>query len=259
MTEQTSGLLDGIEPELAQKLTRREIVSTQAARLGALATVPLLLAGCATTVASTSSGLPGQVVDVLNFALTLEDLEDEFYRTGLAQPALIPAGWQNSFRKISQHESAHVALLQSVLGSQAVAKPAFDFTAGGAFGDVFSNFATFSAVAQAFEDTGVRAYKGQAGNLMGAPDILTTALQIHSVEARHASQVRRIRGMEGWITGDSRGNLPAATQAVYAGEGQTTQAGVNVASFVGAEDASAAFDEPLSKEQVLAIASLFLA
>jgi hypothetical protein len=259
MTDQISGLLNGIEPELAQKLSRREIVTAQAVRLGAYATVPLLLAGCATTMASTSSNLPGQVVDVLNFALTLEYLEDDFYRTGLAQPGLIPAGWQNTFRKISQHETAHVALLQSVLGGSAVAKPAFDFTAGGAFGDVFSNFNTFAAVAQAFEDTGVRAYKGQAGNLMGAPDILTTALQIHSVEARHASQVRRIRGQEGWITGSSRGNLPGATQAVYDGEGVGTQAGVNITNFVSAEAATAAFDEPLSKEQVLAIAGLFLA
>jgi hypothetical protein len=259
MTDQISGLLNGIEPELAQKLSRREIVTAQAVRLGAYATVPLLLAGCATTMASTSSNLPGQVVDVLNFALTLEYLEDDFYRTGLAQPGLIPAGWQNTFRKISQHEAAHVALLRSVLGGSAVAKPAFDFTAGGAFGDVFSNFNTFAAVAQAFEDTGVRAYKGQAGNLMGAPDILTTALQIHSVEARHASQVRRIRGQEGWITGSSRGNLPGATQAVYDGEGVGTQAGVNITNFVSAEAATAAFDEPLSKEQVLAIAGLFLA
>lgn len=259
MTEQSPGLLDGIDSDLAQQLTRRDILSAQVVRLGALATAPLLLAGCAETMAAPSSGLPAQVTEVLNFALTLEYLEDEFYRTGLAQPGLIPAGYQNAFRKISQHETAHVALLRGALGGSAVAKPAFDFTAGGAFRDVFSNFNTFLALSQAFEDTGVRAYKGQAGNLMSAPDILTTALQIHSVEARHASQVRRFRGQEGWITGSSRGNLPAATQAVYDGEGVGTQAGVNITNFVSAEAATAAFDEPLSKEQVLAIAGLFLA
>jgi rubrerythrin len=52
------------------------------------------------------------------------------------------------------------------------------------------------ALAQAFEDTGVRAYKGQAANLMSKPDLLTAALQIHSVEARHASEVRRLRGQK---------------------------------------------------------------
>ena len=45
-------------------------------------------------------------------------------------------------------------------------------------------------LAQAFEDTGVRAYKGQAGNLISNSAYLTAALQIHSVEARHASYIR---------------------------------------------------------------------
>jgi hypothetical protein len=52
-------------------------------------------------------------------------------------------------------------------------------------------YAQFLALAQAFEDTGVRAYKGQAANLIST-DLLTAALQIH-VEARHASEVRRLR------------------------------------------------------------------
>jgi hypothetical protein len=72
---------------------------------------------------------------------------------------------------------------------------------------VFTNYETFKAVAQAFEDTGVRAYKGQAPALMPYKDVLTAALTIHSVEARHASQVRRLRGnfteqepfYQGWI------------------------------------------------------------
>jgi len=62
-----------------------------------------------------------------------------------------------------------------------VPKPNFDFTAGEAFADVFSNYQTFLAVAQAFEDTGVRAYEGQAGNSQSNGNILTVALQIPSV------------------------------------------------------------------------------
>jgi rubrerythrin len=60
----------------------------------------------------------------------------------------------------------------------------------------FTDYQQFLALAQAFEDTGVRAYKGQAANLMSKPDLLTAALQIHSVEARHASEVRRLRGQK---------------------------------------------------------------
>lgn len=252
------GILDTIEPELGQRLSRREAMLGSARRLGPIATVPLLLAGCA-AISTVATPLPAQVVDVLNFALTLEELENEFYNTALAQPNLIPAGWRPSFEQISKHEGQHVATLRLALDVDAIAKPAFDFTAGGRFPTVFSDFETFLALSQAFEDTGVRAYKGQAANLMIKPDTLTVALQIHSVEARHAARVRYIRGAKGWITGSNRDGLPAAAQAVYDGEGATTQAGVNIANFVGGNNASEAFDEPLSKEQVLAIAGLFLA
>ena len=71
--------------------------------------------------------------------------------------------------------------LANALGSAAVEKPEFDFTAGGMFGDVFSNYATFVTLSQGFEDTGVRAYKGQAPNLMSNDAILTAAHTIHSV------------------------------------------------------------------------------
>ena len=81
-------------------------------------------------------------------------------------------------------------------------------TAGGTF-DTFGDYPTFQLLAQGFEDFGVRAYKGQAPNLMASDAVLTAALRIHSVEARHASEIRRLRGQKGWIPG----NDPAATAA----------------------------------------------
>lgn len=198
-------------------------------------------------------GLPQKVVDVLNFALTLEYLEDEFYRTGLATRGLIPSNDRVIFSQIGAHETAHVALLRTALGSAAVSKPNFDFTAKGAF-DTFTNYETFKALAQGFEDTGVRAYKGQVTELMEFDDVLTTAVQIHSVEARHASEVRRLRGAKGWITGNSVD--VSALQPVYAGEENTTQGGVDLGSSPAISEA---FDEPLGREEVLAIAGLFLA
>ena len=55
--------------------------------------------------------------------------------------------------------------------------------------------------------------------------------------------------------------MPSATQAVYNGEAETMQLGVNVpaVSSISAENVSEAFDEPLSKQAVLDIASLFIA
>ncbi len=255
-------LLETIEPDYIQEMTaRREPIEQAKLMTGAVAATTILSFGALAGAAyGKDKKLPGKIVDVLNFALTLEYLEDEFYRTALGSGNLIPSETQDVFGQISKHEAAHVALLRSVLGSKAVPKPNFDFTAGGAFADVFNNYQTFLAVSQAFEDTGVRAYKGQAGNLKSNDMILTTALRIHSVEARHAAMVRRLRGETPWIIGDSRGTLPAPTQPVYNGDGNTTQGTVNVASLPGlnAKIASQAFDEPLSKAEVLAIAGLFI-
>ena len=122
----------------------------------------------------------------------------------------------------------------------------------------FTDYQTFMVLAQAFEDTGVRAYKGQAGIAAENKAILTAALQIHSVEARHASQVRRMRLQKGWIELANGGNMPAATNSSYAGEGVTMQAGFNTATKFGAEAGSASFDEILTKPDVLMIASTFI-
>lgn len=67
---------------------------------------------------------------MLNFALTLEYLEDEFYRTALSS-GFIPGQFTEVFGTISRHESEHVMTLTGALGGAAVAKPRFDFTAGG--------------------------------------------------------------------------------------------------------------------------------
>jgi hypothetical protein len=217
-----------------------------------------------------AAALPSAVVDILNFALALEYLEAEFYVTGVATPGLIPASDVQLFTTIRDHEVAHVEYLQNALGDAAVKKPDFDFSAGngsknGPYKDVFSNYETFKAVAQAFEDTGVRAYKGQAPALKPYDDVLTAALTIHSIEARHASEVRRLRGNfseaapnKGWITRNQT-DVPG-TAAVYAGEENAVQGGVSVASItsVGLDAITEAFDEPLTAEQVLAIVDPFI-
>ncbi|MBC3788626.1 ferritin-like domain-containing protein [Spirosoma utsteinense] len=217
------------------------------------------------SVLNKAYGQNNVVGEVLNFALTLEYLEAEFYNKSL-ESGIIPGAALPYYQQIAKHENAHVALLKSALGSAAISKPAFDFTAKGNFPDVFSNLQTNYAVAQAFEDTGVRAYKGQAPRLIPFPAVLTTALQIHSVEARHAARIRYLRGQKGWITNADRGNLPAATQAIYNEDEKAEQGGVNVSALpmvvsmgISRAAVTEAFDEPLTKEQVLAIAAPFLA
>jgi rubrerythrin len=259
MTNEHSILAD-IDPEISGRVSQSGALRTAALKLGVLATAPLVIAAASSAAFGQGAQLPGKIRDVLNFALTLEYLEDEFYRTALASDKLIPSETRATFETIGKHEAAHVEVLKAALGSHAGKKPGFDFTAKGAFGDVFSNYKTFLAVSQALEDTGVRAYKGQAGNLKSSDEILTVALQIHSVEARHAAEVRLIRGQPAWIVSSSRGDMPEATQAVYDGEADFMQGGADIKDLGGlsAEALSGAFDEPLSKGKVLAIAKLFI-
>jgi rubrerythrin len=233
----------------------------------ALASIPFGLAATsskakAATSSMASAAFQASNIDVLNFALTLEYLEKEFYQMGL-DSGVIEAGDVTVFNQISKHENSHVAFLLAALGDDAVDKPEFDFTGapGGLTLDPFNDYPTFMALAQGFEDTGVRAYKGQAGALANDNTLLSYALQIHSVEARHAAQVRRMRNEKGWITRNNN-TLPDAFAGIYAGEQNLIQGGVDLAGLFGSAGGdnaiSEAFDEPLTMEDVNAIASVFI-
>ncbi|RTY89827.1 ferritin-like domain-containing protein [Flavobacterium sp. GT3R68] len=253
------------EGVMQSKGSRRESLD-QFGQLGknfALASIPFGLATLTNSAyAADISPTPNTPIGALQLALTLEYLEKEYYIMGL-ESGVIPTGSRDEkvFMQISDHETDHVAFLINGLGGVGspnfVAKPTFDFTVGGAF-DPFNDYPTFLALAQAFEDTGVRAYKGQAGNLISTPDLLTAALQIHSVEARHASEVRRLRGQKGWIIRNDRGGLPVQAQGTYDGEQNTNQAGYNTAALFGVDAGTEAFDEPLTTQQTVSIANLFI-
>ena len=268
--------IEKIDPEINERINPRREAIKNMSSFGskiALAAIPMALGSLFKKAYGQTSGTA--VNDVLNFALTLEYLEAEFYTTGVANTALMAQGsaaGTGALTTIRDHENQHVAFLKSVLGSAAVSKPTFDFTAKGTFPTVFSNYDTFLAVAQVFEDTGVRAYKGQAPNLLQNQVVLTAALNIHSVEARHAAHIRQMRrgrggaaaGIKPWITGANDTGIGAAVNASFAGEDNVTQAGVNITSLVGVNGnistsaATEAFDEPLTKEQILAIVSPFI-
>ena len=262
-----------VDPEFNERVSpRRESIKnmTSFGKKVTLAAMPFVLSEL---LKKAYGQVPTDVNGVLNYALTLEYLEAEFYTKGAAAANLVPAGKpMGAITTIRDHEVAHVNFLKTVLGNNAVAKPTFDFTAGGTFGNVFTNYDTFLALAQAFEDTGVRAYKGQAGILKGNRVVLTAALQIHSVEARHASHIRQMRRARGgaaadqkpWITGANDSGIGAVVDPIYAGEDNKVQGGVDITTLnavngkVSANAATQSFDEPLTAEAVLNIASLFI-
>jgi hypothetical protein len=278
--------IEKTDPEVYDRLSSRRQAMQRFSFIGktlALAAIPSALGAM---FKKAYGQAPASIIDVLNFALTLEYLESEFYTRGVAAPSHIPAGAATAaLTNIRDHEVAHVAFLRTAIssaGGSPVASPLFDFSAGhstnnsGPLGTTtFTSYPTFLAVAQTFEDTGVRAYKGQAPNLISSNDVLTAALQIHSVEARHAAHIRQMRRanamlgagtVKPWITlnqsniATGNGALDAAIQMSYNGEELTTQATVNIASNSGISTsrASEAFDEPLTKAEVLTIVTPFL-
>jgi hypothetical protein len=263
--------IEKVDPEISDRLNPRREALKNITKFGSKVAIASLPFAFGSMFKKAYGATPSAILDVLNFALTLEYLECNFYKAGLAQ-APIPAGAdRNAIQIIYKDESAHVQFLQSAIinaGGTPVAEAQYDFTAKGTFPTVFSDYKTFLAVGQVFEDTGVRAYKGQAGNLLGNKVYLTAALNIHSVEARHASHLRQMRMNNGfvfiepWINGANDSGVPAA-DGNYAGEDNTVQAGIQIVGINGftpidKRAASESFDEPLTKDQVLALVKPFI-
>ena len=135
-----------------------------------------------------SAATPASDVAILNFALTLEYLEAEFYRQAKANNVGSGQADLMAFiNVVAAHEAAHVAFLRGALGAKAVKTPKFDFK------DAVTSQPKFAATAQVLEDTGVMAYLGQAGNIK-SKKILAAAGSVLAVEARHASWIRDING-----------------------------------------------------------------
>ncbi|MGH8908730.1 MAG: ferritin-like domain-containing protein [Egibacteraceae bacterium] len=128
-------------------------------------------------------------LDVLNYALTLEYLEAEFYRQGNAAN-LLQGQEAQYLRQIGADENAHVTALTDtimMLGGTPVAAPGVDF------GMAFASRESFLETAFTFENLGVSAYLGAAGSIRDKA-ILTAAASIFGVEARHAAIIGLVQG-----------------------------------------------------------------
>jgi hypothetical protein len=302
-------ILGHVEPDITQRLvSRREAIlkgaavsSTVAAGL-AMMSAPIAFA--ALSREAFGQAAPSSVQDVINFALMLEIFEFEFYSAVLgmssvpaqnnafaAVRARVPAAALPAIQQIQKHEAEHVAFLKAngAVNTLNLAAGSFDFTGArgagnGPFAQATTDLNFLLLTAQGAEDTGVRAYKGQAANLQSSPAVLEAALRIHSVEARHASKIRRLRRQtgatkvkfSGTITGGGAGaagadnvsnpaaGAVAALGLIYAGEDNVMQGGVDVTTLPGLPGgidvtaaATEAFDEPLTAAQVVAIVQPF--
>ncbi len=152
---------------------------------GALVSSGLLLGGLP-ELAAAARPSKKQDVNILNFALTLEYLESEFYKEALAK-ANLQGDVKSTTQLVSKHENAHVRFLKLALGSARKPKPKFDFMG------TTSDSKKYLATAVALEDTGVTAYSGQAPRILQRK-VLAAAASILTVEARHASRFRSLNG-----------------------------------------------------------------
>ncbi len=180
-------LTNALTQAQAHRSSRRTALRTSLVATGAAAITLTgsTVFGFRSAMAQTFAG----PVDVLNYALTLEHLEATFYRTyndEFTGMDIESAGFGSNVRgrleSIEAHEAEHVDVLVSVIGSLGgtpVTEAMYNFGVT----DVDSYIAT----AQVLENLGTGAYTGAAQFLIDNDDLLTAALTIHGVEARHAS------------------------------------------------------------------------
>jgi rubrerythrin len=144
-------------------------------------------------------------VGILNYALTLEYLETAFYAE-VVKSGLFKGADLQTIRKFGQEEAEHVqALTQAVksLGGKPAPEPKAEFP--------LKDAKSVLELAGTVENLGAAAYLGQAGNIE-SPEVLASALAIHSVEGRHAAALNTLLGES--ITPDGAFAVPADVPTV---------------------------------------------
>jgi len=158
---------------------------------------------------SSGGGATKADLEIVNYALTLEYLEADFYQQVLDSGEVKDKKVGEVAMEISENEQEHVAALMATvekLGGKPAAKPTtnFDSVLEGGEKMILETAATV-------ENLGAAAYLGQAGRIK-SKEILAAALSIHTVEARHAAVLNSVVGKS--IVPDGAFAKPAAMPEV---------------------------------------------
>ena len=163
--------------------------------------------GTASTASTATSSSSTGDIAILNYALTLEYLESQFYAKVLAAN-LFHGSAGVLVKDFAGQEDSHVVALKAAvekLGGTPAEKPVGRFPV--------SNAAQVAELAYTVENLGAAAYLGQAASIQ-SPEVLASALAIHSVEARHAAAFATLLGKP--VTPDGAFAKPAEMSTVLA-------------------------------------------
>ena len=133
-------------------------------------------------------------VAILNYALTLEHLESDFYNRVVEADnsrSFLRGRTKDIARVLARDEATHVeAVTQAIqnLGGTPIAKPTFQFPS-----EAFISQIAFLQLSAQLEETGVSAYLGQGANVARL-DVLNFAASIYGNEARHTGMIRYLLG-----------------------------------------------------------------
>jgi rubrerythrin len=144
-------------------------------------------------------------IGILNYALTLEYLETAFY-ADVVKSGLFKGAELETIRKFGREEAEHVEALTAAvkqLGGKPAPEPKAEFP--------LKSAKSVLELAGTVENLGAAAYLGQAANIQ-SPEVLASALAIHSVEGRHAAVLNTLLGES--ITPDGAFAKPADVQTV---------------------------------------------
>jgi len=200
--------------ELADDPSSRKRFFKMLGGAGAVSAATVFLAACGDDKkASSSTPAPAASADdgnkgdlkVLNYALTLEFLEADFYKQVIASGLVKDAKVASIAKKFGQTEQEHVDALKATitkLGGKPVSAPATNFGP-----TLDKGLMAVLETAATVENLGAAAYLGQAGNIK-SKEVLAAALSIHSVEARHAAALNMLVGRGFGGKGGLSGSLP---------------------------------------------------
>lgn len=147
---------------------------------------------------------PGDV-GIIKYALTLEYLEEDFYKAVNTSGEIRDRRLKSILEEVGENESEHVDVLRSLVrqfAAQGVPRPKtnFDKVLAGGKDRILNTAATI-------ENLGAAAYLGQAGNVKNE-SVLEAALRIHSVEARHAAALNELAGRPFRTGSPLKGSVP---------------------------------------------------